>query len=81
MYAEVRYLFCFFVVAKGCFSLSVVEVECIVVIEVTLQKEKHSYAYTKRSSVHMSKQKCIQSVSFLSVVQITEKKEKHTHTE
>lgn len=36
MFAEVRYLFCFFVVAKGCFSLSIVEVEHIITIEVTL---------------------------------------------
>lgn len=35
-----RYLFCFFEVAKRCFSLSIVEVEGIVIIEVTLDKEK-----------------------------------------
>lgn len=45
MCAEVRYLFCFFVVAKVCFSLSIVEVECIVIIEITLQKEKHNYDF------------------------------------
>lgn len=39
-----RYLFCFFVVAKSCFSLSIVEVECIIIIEVTLQIEMYNYA-------------------------------------
>lgn len=48
MFNEVRYLFCFFVVAKGCFSLSIVEVERIIVIEITLKKQKYNYAYTKR---------------------------------
>lgn len=43
MRVEVKYLFCFFVVAKCCFSLSIIEVKRIVIIEVTLQKEKHSY--------------------------------------
>lgn len=54
MFTEVGYLFCFFVVAKGCFSLSIVEVKCIIIIEVTLWKDKHSNAYTKKMSAHTS---------------------------
>lgn len=59
MCAEVRYLFCFFVVAKVCFSLSIVEVERIVTIKVTLKKEKHKKVKGPK--------KCIESVSSLLV--------------
>lgn len=75
MYVEVKYLFCFFVVAKCCFSLSIVEVECIIIIEVTLQNGKQLCLNEK---VHTYKQKCIQIVSILLGVQITGNKEKHT---
>lgn len=74
------YLFCFFVVAKGCFSLSIVEVERIIIIKVTLKIEKYNYA-----KIHKNVECCISrkksvgtSISFLLVVWITVK-EKNPH--
>lgn len=72
MAAQLAHLFCLSVVANRCFCLSIVEVECVIVVEVTLKKKS-----TKRTSAYVSRNKT--SVSLVLVARITEEKT-HTHT-
>lgn len=72
MAAQLAYLFCLSVVSNRCFCLSIVEVECVIVVEITLKKKS-----TKRTSAYVSRNKT--SVSLVLVVRIMEEKT-HTHT-